>query len=124
MTALNFSTRIIEGQLARRPDKRYALTMAAGVSLTMQGKMAWLKLAGRSILLRGIRFIVRPSGRGLHLSRYLVGIGEDGAVWEIFLERVRGLRERLFQLRRNAQRGLMRLAAAGLNPRQAIETLL
>lgn len=124
MAKLRFSTRIIEGQLVRRQDKRQLVPAAAGVSLAMQGKMAWLKVAGRSILLRVIRFVVRPSGRGVHLSRYLVGIGEDGVVWEVFLERVRGVRERLFQVRRNVQRGLMRLLSAGFNPRQALSALI
>ena len=124
MAVLNFSTRIIEGQLARRQDKRQLIPAEAGVSLAMKGKMAWLKVSGRSILLRAVRFIVRPSGKGVHLSRYLVGIGENGVVWEVFLERVRGLRERLFQARRGIQRGLMRLTSAGFNPRQAVEALL
>jgi hypothetical protein len=124
MSKLHFSTRIIEGQLVRRQDKRQLVPAAAGVSLAMQGKMAWLKVAGRSILLRAIRFVVRPSGRLAHLSRYLVGIGEDGVVWEVFLERVRGVRERLFQVRRGVQRGLMRLIAAGFNPRQALSALI
>jgi len=124
MATLRFSARIIEGQLVRRQDKRQLIPAAAGVSLAMQGKMAWLKVAGRSILLRAIRFVVRPSGRFTHLSRYLVGVGEDGVVWEVFLERVRGVRERLFQMRRGIQRGLMRLLSAGFNPRQALSALI
>ena len=124
MATLRFSARVIEGQLVRRQDGRRVLATAAGVSLIGNGRMAYLRLAGKAIWLRAIRFVVRPSGRFTHLSRYLVGVGEDGVVWEVFLERVRGARERLFQVRRGIQRGLMRLTSAGFNPRQAFSALI
>lgn len=93
---------------------------AAGVTLFTQGQMAKVKTKAGQVLLRGVKIIVRPSGRKCHLARYLVGRSEDGVWWEIFLGVVEGLRGMFFQAKKIIQKGFLKLSALGLNPRQRL----
>lgn len=121
MTHEHFSDNplIIEGQPLDAPRRRawQQLLRRAGVSLIGRQRMARISLGETSVIVRAIKFVVRPSGwRRRHLSHYLIGTLADGTLWEIFLGEVQGLRNGLFQLRVAIQECLLRAAASLLSP--------
>jgi hypothetical protein len=108
---------IIEGRLVKRD-------LPAGFRLA---KLTWLgqrhtvqlQLQDRAIILNQVKIITRPSGRRVHLARYLIGLcAESGTLWEIFLEVVTGLKQGGFRARLALGKWLMDLIWRGLSPYQ------
>lgn len=53
----------------------------------------------KTVILSELRIVIRASGRFIrHLSRYLIGVGDDGVLYEFFIDVVNGLRNIVFQL--------------------------
>ena len=103
---------VIDGQVTEQPVSPFAYVLAAQTKLVRVAVKA-----GASLTLRAVKIITRPSGRRVHLSRYLVGIcTRTGLRVEVFLERVSGLAEHCFTARLNLSRWL----AGQLSPLQAL----
>lgn len=121
LATLTDKTMIIPGRIAARPQTPKPMR-ATGVTLLGSGRRAGVKLGNRTVILRSVRLVTRPSGRKRHLSRYLVGIDVvTGKLLEIFLEAVKGTREMCFRLKETLRRGVLKLISQGLNLRQMIE---
>jgi hypothetical protein len=118
--------RIIEGQLVNRKDLERDQTFEKiGVTVLVKWKVAQVRLANRTILLRTVKIIVRVSGRQAHLSRYLSGVCvESGEQWQIFLGVVAGIGDWFFQRCLDLRRYLGKLLLADLSPFQQIYVLL
>jgi hypothetical protein len=113
---------IIQGQVVKR-DAPPNLTITGLSQLGQQG-LARLQLSDQVIIIRIVKVIIRPSGRSVHLSRYLIGVDtESGTVWEIFLGVVLGLRNALFRLRLTLFRSISRWLTPGLSPLQSLNCL-
>ena len=107
--------RIIEGKLVSTPKP---------TCISPQGLARVTIRQGLSLLLRQARIITRPSGKHSHLSRYLVGIcTQTGVIVEVFLKRVDGLRNRVFQAKVALKQSLIRRLSQSLSSQQRLETL-
>jgi hypothetical protein len=116
---------VVEGQLAS-VNKSNSLQTAlknARVTLIGPGRLARVEMPASPILLHAVKIVTRPSGRKhRHLARYLLGYTDQGVLWEIFLDSVRGLQNTFFEWRVALQAGLLGLTSTllsvGLGPRQ------
>jgi len=119
--SLTNSAMIIKGEVVTRPQTPAHLTVT-GVTLTATGKLAQVKLHGETLILQGVHFVTRPSGRESHLSRYLVGVcSRTGRLVEIFVEAVKGIQNALFKAKTVVQQALVGLFGRGLSAQQYVE---
>ena len=79
---------------------------------------------GLSLLLRQAKIVTRPSGRQSHLSRYLIGVcTQTGIIVEVFLNRIDGLKGKLFQAQTTIKQRLIRRLSRTLSTQQTLTSL-
>ena len=115
------NTLVVPGQVVLVNPK----WQTAGITIIGKGRLVKIQLHSQSVILSQVKTVVRPSGRKSHLARYLVGVcNQSKQVWEVFLEVVEDIRNKLHHLKNAIQEKLLKHLTKNLNPRCALQLIV